>query len=81
MNLNIRGIPDGLYALLKGKAEEESRSLNQQVLWLLRQGLAAAPFDPQLWARMDRRRAQQSRRRKARTDSVALLRKDRGRLT
>lgn len=77
-NLNLRGIPDDLYTLLKDRAAHDARSLNQQVLWLLRQGLSSTAVDPAIWKRIDKRRARQHR---AGSDSVTLLRRDRGRLT
>ncbi|MBI2344119.1 MAG: hypothetical protein HYV02_07285 [Deltaproteobacteria bacterium] len=79
-NLNIRGIPDDLYALLKFQAKQEARSLNQEVLWLLRKSLAEMPVDPHLWGRIDNRRHKSSRQ-KRHSNSVSLLRKDRGRLS
>lgn len=79
-NLNLRGIPNEVYALLKIRAEQEDRSLNQQVLWLLRQSLATTPLDPQVWERIDSRRTKRPRTQR-RSNSVRLLRKDRARLS
>lgn len=37
--LNIKGLPDDLYELLKEKAKEEHRSISQQVTYMLRKAL------------------------------------------
>jgi hypothetical protein len=39
-NLQIKGIDDGLYQELKQLAADESRSVSQQVLFLIRRSLA-----------------------------------------
>lgn len=39
-NINIR-IPDDLHAALKTAAEADERSLNGEILWLLKAALAA----------------------------------------
>ena len=39
-NMLIKGIPDALYKQLKKKAQEDFRSLTQEVIWVLSRGIA-----------------------------------------
>lgn len=38
--------PDDLHEQVKAASEEDERSFNGEVVWLLRQGLAARPAKP-----------------------------------
>ncbi len=35
-NLVVRGMPEELYETLKEKSQEDNRSLNQEVIWILK---------------------------------------------
>ncbi len=79
-NLGIRSIPSSLYKLLKERAQAENRSLNQEVLWLLRKSLMSSfTGDEGLWNRINKRRMQIAKNGGIFSDSVELLRKDRQR--
>lgn len=78
--LNIKNIPDELYNLLKEKAEEDKRSINQEVIWLLQNGLLGEGKNvEELWTSVENRRTDLRKSRGEFSDSVDILRKDRGR--
>ncbi|MEM1269074.1 MAG: Arc family DNA-binding protein [Bacteroidota bacterium] len=39
-SLTLKGIPDEVLSKLRRRAEQERRSLNQQAIWILEQGVA-----------------------------------------
>lgn len=41
--LNVKGIPEGLYKALRQRAEQERRSITQEVVYVLSQYLQAPP--------------------------------------
>jgi plasmid stability protein len=47
--LSIKGFPDALYRRLKLRATAEHRSISQQAILLLEEGLARATVDPRAW--------------------------------
>lgn len=78
--LSVRSVPKEVYRALKDQAEAENRSINQQVIWLLKEGLKARPSDvSKVLANISRRRACFSKSGKTFSDSTKLLRKDRER--
>lgn len=78
--LGIRSIPKVLYKMLKERAKAEQRSLNQEVIWLLKEGLMGSVAEVEsVWANIDKRRTQLASSGKNFSDSVKLLRKDRSR--
>jgi len=78
--LQIRNLPDNLYQALVRKAEEERRSLSQQAIVVLSQGLEAVD-DPKARRRAALRRAAMIDPKKTRLlpDPVKLVREDRDR--
>ncbi len=78
--LSIRHVPKDVYDILKEEAEAEHRSLNQQVIWLLKEGLKTCHRDAKAaWNRIGQRRSQLRQTRKQFSDSTILLREDRKR--
>lgn len=75
--LSLRNVPDKLYELLKREAEKDRRSINYEAIWLLQKSLLGTPCEKNVWVNIDERRSKIRSNRAS--DSVELLRKDRGR--
>lgn len=76
--INIRGLPEELYKILKKKAENENRSINQEIIWLLKKSILSESEDlTPAWSSIDQRRTKLLS--KNHSNSVDILRKDRRR--
>ncbi|MBI5166175.1 MAG: hypothetical protein HY998_00355 [candidate division NC10 bacterium] len=79
-NLYVREIPDDIYKALKEEAAKDRRSVNQEVVWILREYLSKSKKDQRdLRAAIDRRREELARGKGILGDSSLLIRKDRER--
>lgn len=78
--LNIRGVPDELYEMIKEKAKEDQRSINQEIIWLLQKNLTGRGSDvDEVWTKIRRGRENIEKSERGFSDSVESIRKDRGR--
>lgn len=80
VNISLRDVPDELYQQLKEIAEQERRSVNQQILVLLQQAvrLKQRPTTA-IWEQIDRRREVIKKRVGITPDSAELVAEDRSR--
>jgi len=77
-NVSLRDVPEELYQQLKQMAEQERRSINQQILILLERSIAAREKpSAELWERIDRRREAIYQREGLISDSAQLIAEDR----
>lgn len=76
-NVSLRDVPEELYQQLKQMAEQERRSINQQILILLERSIAARETSAELWERIDRRREAIYQREGLISDSAQLIAEDR----
>lgn len=77
-NVSLRDVPEELYQQLKQMAEQERRSINQQILILLERSIAVREKpSAELWERIDRRREAIYQREGLISDSAQLIAEDR----
>lgn len=77
-NVSLRDVPEELYQQLKQMAEQERRSINQQILILLERSIATREKPlAELWERIDRRREAIYQREGLISDSAQLIAEDR----
>ena len=80
VNISLRDVPDELYQQLKQMAENERRSVNQQILVLLERSLKLRQRpSAEVWQRIEQRRETIASRVGITPDSAELIAEDRSR--